>query len=379
MGRGGSLRDTPVDAGVAFLRVADAPRRTTVLRTIDAWTRAGGACVLLVEESDDSWTICGEAASHGAVCARSDEPASVLAGLAAGSFARTRQVAELERDLRHAHAASESLRTQLHEMHLDMERAATLQSELIHRVRGGAPGVNVGVVSRPAGYVGGDLHDVDVLEDGSVSFFLADASGHGVSAAMMTLFLSRSLPRYCPATGDPMRPGAALTALNRSLIERGGTGSRFATAVYGLLDPATMTATIAGAGHPHPILTRASGAVERVEGDGPLLGVFEDGDFAEVTVELSPGDSLVLFSDGFEMVMPEPGADNYQLTLPTARHEDRLAALGRACVRSSEMYRSIAELERELDEQRGSLRRLDDVTAVVIAADLDAFESRSAA
>jgi sigma-B regulation protein RsbU (phosphoserine phosphatase) len=73
---------------------------------------------------------------------------------------------------------------------------------------------------------------------------------------------------------------------------------RFVSLVYAVLDPSAGRLTYANAGHPPPVLLRADGGVKRMVRGGPVLGVVADADYEEGVLALSPGDRLVLFTDG---------------------------------------------------------------------------------
>ena len=86
---------------------------------------------------------------------------------------------------------------------------------------------------------------------------------------------------------------------------------RFATALYGRLDPVAggLRLTLACGGHPAPLVRRASGAIEALRAHGPLLGVFPGADFPEITVELQPEDTLLLYTDGLIERNPRVAGD----------------------------------------------------------------------
>src|SRR5690606_33668702 len=130
-----------------------------------------------------------------------------------------------------------------------------------------------------------------------------------VPAALLTMVISRSL-RSALAAGEPGRPlraGEVLARINDDLVrgQRGGP-ARFATAVYALVDTRTRRVSIAGGGHPFPLRLRR-GHVEPIETDGPLLGVFVNETFNDVQFTLEPGETLLLYSDGFETAFPDAG------------------------------------------------------------------------
>src|SRR6201999_3102558 len=94
------------------------------------------------------------------------------------------------------------------------------------------------------------------------------------------------------------RPCDVLRMVNEEL--RTSDHDRFCTALYGRLDPVAggIRLTMACGGHPPPLVRRASGAIEALRAHGPLLGVFGAADFPELVVDLAPGDTLILYTDG---------------------------------------------------------------------------------
>ena len=170
-------------------------------------------------------------------------------------------------------------------------------------------GVHFDVLWRPAGYVSGDIYDVVRLDESHIGFFIADAVGHGVPAALMTVHIKRSMPTK---TIDPevvggyrlYSPGEAIGVLNREMLKYQTGKVRFATACYGIIDLETHELTVARAGHPYPLILRADGGTDTIEPEGGLLGVFPDEVFEEQTVKLEPGDRVLLYSDGFEVAFP---------------------------------------------------------------------------
>ena len=163
-------------------------------------------------------------------------------------------------------------------------------------------GVSCTSLWRPASVVSGDMYDITQVDDDHVAFFIADAIGHGISAAMLAMMLTRTIGahRYDSSSGKLTQPEQMLRFLNRALLERTGDHARFATAAYGILNCKTNTLTFAGAGHPPALISRFGAEPIVLDSEGPLLGVFDTDQFPECTVQLSAGDTLLLYSDGFE-------------------------------------------------------------------------------
>lgn len=181
--------------------------------------------------------------------------------------------------------------------------ASTLQASLLPEELPELPGWRFAADYRPGqrgAEVGGDFYDVFAVERGHV-VLLGDVTGKGVAAASLT-----SLVRYTARTAavfDP-RPSAVLAQVNHALRQRPRLSP--VTMLCGLLHGDELILAVGG--HPLPLLKRAGGQpCEKVGATGMLLGAVHDYTGAEdVTVPLSAGDALVLYTDG---VTDTPGAD----------------------------------------------------------------------
>ncbi|MFY1649618.1 SpoIIE family protein phosphatase [Solwaraspora sp. WMMB762] len=147
---------------------------------------------------------------------------------------------------------------------------------------------------------GGDFYDAFRLPDGGLAVVLGDVVGHDVRAAALMGQVRAALRGL--ALADP-EPTAVLNGLDR-LVHSLGAESRneelFVTVLYGMLDPATGGLTVASAGHPAPLIRRWSSTTASAEfvpvPPGPPLGLA--GPRRPTRVELRPGDTLLMFSDG---------------------------------------------------------------------------------
>ncbi|MFB9363643.1 PP2C family protein-serine/threonine phosphatase [Actinoplanes nipponensis] len=147
--------------------------------------------------------------------------------------------------------------------------------------------------------VGGDFYDLFPLGAGRWGFFLGDVCGKGVEAAAVTAAARYTL--RAAAVYDPT-PEAVLRNLNSVLYqEYRDQAHRHCTVVFGVLTPDGdgWSATIAGGGHPPPLLVRADGtaAYQHTTG-GTLIGILAEPRLVSRTLRLAPGDTLVLYSDG---------------------------------------------------------------------------------
>jgi len=144
--------------------------------------------------------------------------------------------------------------------------------------------------------VGGDFYDVFASEEGTWTAIIGDVSGKGPAAASLTGLARHTL--YATAMTEK-RPMQSLARLNEVMLRRLREPA-FCTVVYSRVCPGpdSTLVTLAGGGHPHPLILRADGTVERVELTGTLVGIVEDARFDERDVRLAPGDLLLLYTDG---------------------------------------------------------------------------------
>jgi sigma-B regulation protein RsbU (phosphoserine phosphatase) len=147
-------------------------------------------------------------------------------------------------------------------------------------------------------------------------------------------------------------PGAALASVNRSLIRR-AIQSRFVTMMYGVLSPAG-TFTYSNGGHNPPFLITKDG-VKRLETGGLILGLFGHAEYEEETLQLEPGDVLVVFSDGVSEAVDVAGEEF---------GDERIVAAVAACSNRDPKYLLDALLEEVKKFSAGTPQR-DDVTVVI--------------
>ncbi len=191
---------------------------------------------------------------------------------------------------------------------LDEEQrlAARLQRDFLPKVLPRLGGIEFGAIYRPASYVSGDMYDAMRIDEHHLGFYIADAVGHGMPAALLSMFMKNALiTKDIAANGyKVLSPSESLSRLNNSLCEQNLSSATFATAVYGTIDVRTLTMTVARGGHPHPLFIRNGEAIA-IEPDGALLGIFPDESFSTCTVQLQPGDKVFVYTDGIEVAFSE--------------------------------------------------------------------------
>jgi sigma-B regulation protein RsbU (phosphoserine phosphatase) len=147
---------------------------------------------------------------------------------------------------------------------------------------------------RPVIQVGGDIYGWLRMTDGRTLFWIADATGHGASAALLTT-LAKLLFHH--GTAEHQAPTEIMEAVNNDFRSIFGARS-FMTAMCVALDPANGRATVVGAGHPPLLVARSGGRTESIPSSAPPLGLLERSNFIATDFDLEPGDAFFLYTDG---------------------------------------------------------------------------------
>lgn len=180
--------------------------------------------------------------------------------------------------------------------------ARTLQRGLLLQELPEIPGVEVGLEYLSVGdesEVGGDFYDlIDTHYDGWLCL-LGDVSGKGARAATSTALILYAL-RAVAFRGD--KPSMILSALNEAML-RQDSGNQFCTAVCARLEPeegegGDVKLTLARGGHPPPLLLGGDGSLKELGESGRAIGIFEELELENLSMNLEPGDTLILYTDG---------------------------------------------------------------------------------
>jgi phosphoserine phosphatase RsbU/P len=176
--------------------------------------------------------------------------------------------------------------------------ARDIQQALLPKNFGDYAHLAVAGCNFPCLSVGGAYFDVFPLDDRRTAFLIADVSGKGLGAALLTQLLQGALSGMTLGT-DPAR---LFNHLNRFLCDHAEVG-RYATMFFGILDDKGGLEYI-NAGHPSPILIRRDGNTEEAFTEGSFpVGLVPEAEYSIACVKLEPGDTLVLFSDGVTEAM----------------------------------------------------------------------------
>ncbi len=215
----------------------------------------------------------------------------------------------------------------------------------------------------PSDLSGGDIFNIHVIDEQTLVVYLIDVSGHGVPAAMVTVSIAQSLQPYgrlilrkdATQSGSPAirSPSEVLRKLNEEYpLER---FDKYFTISYVIIERVTGIIRYSNAGHPPPLLLRASGALEQLDAGGPMIGLGDLLPFEEGKLHLARGDRLFLHTDGItEHCRGEEFFGSKRLQAELTRTQD--IPLDKAC----------ETIVGQLHNFGNGLKPLDDITLVAL-------------
>ena len=178
----------------------------------------------------------------------------------------------------------------------DLEQAKTVQKFLLPLKLPESKKVRFASLFRPMEELGGDFFDVVELPDGNYGILIADVTGHGIPAAMLTFMSSTTFKNAYVGLASP---STTIELTNKRLHQK-MPGDAFVTMFYAIYNPTKMSLTYTQAGHPEAYVVRpSSNEIIPLKTGGTLIGVFSDQEvtFSEKEIPLLPGDKLVFYTD----------------------------------------------------------------------------------
>jgi phosphoserine phosphatase RsbU/P len=176
----------------------------------------------------------------------------------------------------------------------ELAEALKIQRRLLPEQMPQIDGCELAASWQPASGVGGDCFDALRFGDARLALSIADVVGKGIPAALLMSNLQAAVRAFA---SDAVEPRELCQQVNRILCGNIAEG-RFISFFYCLVDAAAGALVYTNAGHYYPMLVRADGTSARLESGGPVLGVLEGAEYQQAHVALTPGDRLVLFTDG---------------------------------------------------------------------------------
>jgi len=237
----------------------------------------------------------------------------------------------------------------------ELELAQRVQKMLLPPEAPHIPGLEVAAFSRPAQFVGGDYFDFIDFNNGSHGLAIADVAGHGVSASLQMASVQALLRALVPAHTSP---AGAMSQVHKLLIHNIRFDT-FVTFFMGAFDSSAKTLTFCNAGHPPPLVLRKSvskeEAVDLLLPTGAAIGLVEEAEFGEKTIQLREEDLLVLYTDG---VTEAVNLQNHEFG------RERLATLSRQ-PQSMPAKQVVQEIRQGLGKFSEGKPFADDITIVV--------------
>jgi serine phosphatase RsbU (regulator of sigma subunit) len=268
------------------------------------------------------------------------------------------ELIEINRELLKAYEELKAAHEQIVEkekLEKELEVARQIQMSILPDEMPDVPGFNFSAVMIPTRAVGGDLFDFIRHDKTHIGLAIADVSDKGVPAAIF-MALTRSLLR-----AEGLRstdPAKVLERVNRVLIDM-NTADMFVTMLYGVLNLESREFRYARAGHPAPMVVRGKrGLFEPVNGPCRPLALFSPLVLDVQQIQLQPGDTLLLYTDG---VTDAADLENREFGMERLRTAmlDLCARLERPACR---------DVVHVIDEYRGPAANTDDLTMVMLNA-----------
>jgi len=188
---------------------------------------------------------------------------------------------------------------ELEDLQKELQLARDIQMRLLPKEPPQIEGYEVAGQSEPALRVGGDYFDFLEFEDGRWGFCLADVSGKGITASLLMSNVQATIRGQARLAPDV---GQCVERSNQMLYESTDS-NKFVTMFYAVLDPKTNILDYSNAGHNPPILISADREPMLLEAGGPVLSVMPKFPYAHAEVEMRPGDTLLVYTDGYSEAM----------------------------------------------------------------------------
>jgi sigma-B regulation protein RsbU (phosphoserine phosphatase) len=190
--------------------------------------------------------------------------------------------------------AQDEVELQFRRREREVEEARAIQQGFLPQEIPQLPGYQIAGAWQPARIVGGDYYDILPFDGDAVALCIADVAGKGMPAAML---MSNFQAGVRGLASPSLAPDALCEKLN-SLVGRNVAPDRFITFFYAHLDGPSRRLSYANAGHNAPFVVHRDGSHRRLDAGGGVLGVFKKQSYEAETIELAPGDRVLLFTDG---------------------------------------------------------------------------------
>jgi sigma-B regulation protein RsbU (phosphoserine phosphatase) len=216
---------------------------------------------------------------------------------------------------------------EIRRLEYELELSQVVQKALLPQQVPEIPGIELAAFSRPAEFVGGDYFDFFRFGDGKHGLAIADVAGKGVSASLLMASIQTALRALVPLSESP---ADVLMQLNR-LFHHNINFTTFVTLFLGCFDQTTHTLTYSNAGHNPPLVFRKQGngrdPICWLRPTGAAIGLVDEFQFRLEAAELSPGDMLLLYTDGVtEAINPQSEQFGEDRLVDVVRQASHLSA-----------------------------------------------------
>lgn len=307
--------------------------------------------------SDQGAKIHATASGEPASAASPDAANALVALLEHQVTALQSELDDLRTELTILRQRDETIRYHMDRLNEEMRLAARLQRDFLPKTLPQLGSVRFHAVFRPASYVSGDLYDVIRLDENHLGFYMADAVGHGVPAALLTMYVKRALvTKEILADGYRLlAPRETVGRINDAIIEQDLSQVSFATVLYGTINTQSLELSFARGGHPLPLLIRPGEPLRFLECEGPLLGILPSDNYFDHTLQLRAGDRLLIYTDGVELAYGSSDEGDMERWIQEVEKRRHLGT-----------QQLLDELCASFDNAAGSIAPEDDLTALVL-------------
>ncbi len=243
------------------------------------------------------------------------------------------------------------LRQAQKEMNEELSVARQVQQSTLPQAPPMFPGLRFALKYHPIEAVGGDIYDFIPFSNDQLGIFIGDASGHGLSSALVSTISKMSLYNN---SKTEMSTNGLLEKLNNDLLGNVRT-SHYLTCFWGIFDARDKSFTYSRAGHPMPIVVRATGEICLLNGIGTFTGVLDDPLYEQKRFFLEKGDRCYLCTDGVFEVMENDDSDTPRI-LGFSKFVDIVASVN---------HLPFDDLIPSIEEKLSGFRYEDDYTLVV--------------
>jgi phosphoserine phosphatase RsbU/P len=271
-----------------------------------------------------------------------------------------RQLSDLQQknaELRRAYAELQAAQAELvrtERLQRDLELAAQVQRGLLPKEFPRVAGLSFAARAQPAREIGGDFYDAFRLDEHHVGLLIADVSDKSIHAA---IFMAIARALFHTEVRRTLSPREVVSDVHHLLLDVSSEDNQFVTAFYGVLHLDTRHLTYVRAGHDRPLLLHRDGSLDVLPGAGRFIGMLDDVDLEECSLDLHSGDRLIMYSDG--VVDARSAADERY-------GSDRLTGAVQACSSTGAEAMCDAIMDSVLTFQGGAAQ-FDDITLLVAA------------